>query len=120
MSLVSIFAAIPLIASVPVARIVPTDPLLYEVDASTGRMTFMVTGMETNGYDIVAEVDGAPLGPMSEGAHELTVKLVSRTDGAVKLSNRYPIVAKRIRKNSTSGRRLNNFVTEILSESLTN
>ncbi len=120
MQLFSILAAMPLIASVPVARIVPTDPLLYELDASTGRMTFMVTGMETNGCDIVAEVDGAPLGPMSEGAHELTVKLVSRTDGAVKLSNRYPIVAKRIRKNKAFGRRLNNFVTEVLREPLSN
>ncbi|MBO5940755.1 MAG: hypothetical protein J6R18_06140 [Kiritimatiellae bacterium] len=119
MSLVSIFAATTLFAASPVARIVPIDPILYEVDAKTGKMEFRVTGMDTNGCDIVAEVDGKPLGPMSEGEHELTVKLVSRSDGAVKLMNRYPIVAKHF-DNRKIGRKLNNFVTEILREPLRN
>ena len=112
MSLVSIFAATTLFAASPVARIVPIDPILYEVDAKTGKMEFRVTGMDTNGCDIVAEVDGKPLGPMSEGEHELTVKLVSRSDGTVRLMNKYPIVAKYF-DNRKIGRKLNNFVTEV-------
>ena len=50
-------------ASVPTPRMVPVDPLLSEVDAQSGRLTFYYVGALADGaaesaHEVVATVDG--------------------------------------------------------------
>lgn len=106
--------------AVMIPRVVPVEPLLNEVDASTGRMRFRAN-VPTNGCTFVATVDdGRPLGPMSEGRHRLTVKLVETRTGKIRAENSYNIVARRPQPAKTVGRRLNNFVTELANVPLEN
>ena len=105
-------SAVPL-----VGRIVPVEPLLSEVDADTGRIRFLAN-MNTNGCKIVATVDGRPLGPVPEGRHEVNVKLVEKQTGKVRCENTYPFIAKKRKPQPQVGRKLNNFVTEVLNTEL--
>ena len=101
-----------------VGRVVPVEPLLAEVDATTGFMRFRAN-VPTNGCEIVATYDdGRPLGPMNEGRHLVTVKLVERESGKVRISNDYEIFAKMPVPKKKVGRRLNNFVVELVNVEL--
>ena len=100
-----------------VARVVPVEPLMSNVDATTGYMRFRAN-TDTNGCEIVATVDGKPLGPMAEGRHEVTVKLVEKATGKVRAENVYPFLAKIPKPVPEVGRRLNNFVTEVVNAPL--
>ena len=108
----------PLGAKTPlIGRIVPVEPLLTEVDAETGFIRFL-PNVRTNGCELVATVDGRPLGPIAEGRHEVNVKLVETATGKVRCENTYPFIARRRKAASAVGRKLNNFVTEVVNTEL--
>ena len=100
-----------------VGRIVPVEPLLSEVDADTGFIRFMAN-VPTNGCEIVATVGGRPLGPIAEGRHVVDVKLVETATGKVRCENSYPFIARRRQAVRAVGRKLNNFVTEVVNTEL--
>ena len=100
-----------------IVRIVPVEPLLSEVDADTGYIRFMAN-TSTNGCTIVAKIDGKDPGPIAEGPHEVTVKLVETATGKVRCENTYPFTAKKRKPPVKVGRKLNNFVTEVLNVEL--
>lgn len=120
------------VAAVPTPRLVPVDPLLSEVDARSGRLTFhyvgaLADGAAATGHIAVATVDGArtvraklgddrrasvELGALAEGAHEIEVSLHAPS-GAALCRHRYGITARTAHLRNV-GRRLNNFVTEVL------
>lgn len=85
-------------------RLVPVDPLLDFVDADKAEIRF---------FD---DRDGTfftrSYGILSEGRHEIAVERGG-------LTNRYTITARKVR-NHPQGRRLNNFVTELLAADLKN
>ena len=105
------------VAAPVIGRIVPVEPLLSEVDATTGTMRF-VANVPTNGCEIVATVDGKPLGPVAPGRHKVVVRLVEKATGKVRIENTYPFIAKMPKPARSVGRRLNNFVTEVVSTAL--
>ncbi len=114
------------------ARIVPIDPKLSQVDASAARMSFYYPGvleLPPSEYDLMASVDeGTPavspldercraaveLGSVAEGRHRLSVRIVERGTGRPVASDSYPITAVR-RPMGAQARRLNNFVSELIS-----
>ena len=104
-----------------VGRIVPVEPLMSEVDADTGMIRFLAN-FNTNGCEFVAMVDGKhPLGlPIAEGRHEVNIKCVETSTGKVRCENTYPFIAKKKRPQQVVGRRLNNFVTEVINTELRN
>ena len=99
------------------ARLVPVEPLLSAVDARTGFIRFRAN-VPTNGCEIVATVDGKPLGPIAEGRHEVVVKLIETATGRVKVENTYPFLAVVPKLVKPVGRRLNNFVVEVVDAEL--
>ncbi len=124
-------------ATLPTPRMVPVDPLLSEVDAQSGRLTFYYVGALADGvaesaHEVVATVDGGnavraklgedrratvAFGALAEGAHDIEVAL-SAPGGTMLCRHRYGITA-RTKRAKAVGRRLNNFVTEILDAPLT-
>lgn len=117
------------------ARIVPVDPLVTAVDPTKGRMTFYWPGSVACGRTnctLVAKLDGCrevsaalgadgyatlALGKMKAGPHNLEVEM--RDPAAKRLaSDNYRIVAKAPVPEKTAGRRLNNFVTELVNQPL--
>ena len=124
-------------ASLPTPRLVPVDPLLSDVDAQSGQMTFYYVGALAGGaaadaHTVVATVDGGSaartklgedrratvtFGALAAGTHDIEVAL-SAPDGATLCRHHYGIMA-RTKRAKAVGRRLNNFVTEILDTPLT-
>lgn len=114
------------------ARIVPVDPLLDQVDARDGRMTFFWNAEPAAaGGRLSASVDGRPavcaelgadrratvlLGELPPGAHRVQVSLETK-DGARLAENAYSITAIPPPR-PVVGRRLNNFVVEVLAAPL--
>ena len=116
---------------------VPVDPLLSEVDAQSGRLTFyyvgaLADGVAASAHEVVATVDGGSavrtklgedrratvtFGTLAAGAHDIEVALAA-PDGTTLCRHRYGITA-RTKRAKAVGRRLNNFVTEILDAPLT-
>jgi len=116
------------------ARIVPIDPLLAHVDAETGRMLFYWPGEQakggectlsasidsgkairvTLGADGRAEVSFGRIGPRR---HHVTVKVLGR-NGVTLAENDYGITASEKPQDGPVGRRLNNFVTELVNAPL--
>ena len=116
-----------------VARIIPIDPLIAKVDARTGRLTFYYPGDlagDCRDYDLVGSIAGRELaraalgedrratlvlGKLAEGRQTLDVRLVERATGTTIACNAYSIRAIVPLAPKTVGRRLNNFVTEIVN-----
>ena len=109
-----------------VPRIVPIMPKLADVDVDRPEMTFYYPGDIKGAGEIAARVDGAgavkgALGPdrrvtlllagATEGRHRM--KVVAVDDGKVVARNEYSITVRRRPKGGASGRKLNNFVTEL-------
>ena len=119
-------------ASLPTPRIVPVDPLLDEVDAATGRMTFYSVGeigSAAEGFEVSASIDGGAavraalgsdrratvsFGAVAAGKHEIEISLAPKSGGASVCRNRYAITA-RAKRTGATGKRLNNFVTELVN-----
>ena len=97
-----------------IQRVVPVEPLLTQVDSATGFIRFAATG-DANGCEIVATVNGRPLGPLAPGDYEVVARLVEKATGKVRVENRYPFTAVDNGVCRPQGRRLNNFVTELHS-----
>ena len=122
-------------ASLPTPRIVPVDPLLDEVDAATGRMTFYSVGeigSAAEGFEVSASIDGGAavraalgsdrratvsFGAVAAGKHEIEISLAPKSGGASVCRNRYAITA-RAKRTGATGKRLNNFVTELVNAPL--
>ena len=117
-----------------VARIVPVDPLLSRVDAATGKLRFYwARASKSPACTLSCRLDGAnapapaafdakdyasvALGKMRPGEHRVSV-VVNGSDGAVLASNAYRIVAGTWKEPAKVGRRLNNFVTELVNAPL--
>jgi len=118
------------------ARIVPIDPLLSDIDAASAVMTYYYGGVlkgSVGDYRIESSLCGgkwmsAPLpesrrvtinhGAVAPGRCELKVRIVSK-DGSFCRTNSYQAIASR-RGLYPEGRRLNNFVTELLAVPLEN
>lgn len=110
-------------------RIVPVDPLLDRVDARTGEMTFYWNGepaaaggsmeMSLDGGAMVSAALGEDrratvrLGEIPLGEHRIKVSLKSQ-DGTKLAENGYVITAVPPPRPE-GGRRLNNFVTELVN-----
>ncbi|MCQ2392160.1 MAG: hypothetical protein MJ240_12125 [Kiritimatiellae bacterium] len=118
------------------ARIVPVNPLLSAVHAEKGEMTFYWAGSSicgrTNCTVVVrlderkgtasCQLDSAgyakvALGKMKCGAHKISVE-VRDPSGKVLASDSYAITAIVPIAESAVGRRLNNFVTELVNRPL--
>ena len=116
-------------------RIVPVAPLLSQVDAATGDMTFYWPGDRPPGTvsRIEASVDGRKvanlplgegpqstlsLGRMEPGRHAMAVRISA--DGATLAEDSYTItaVSRECVKDAPPAKRLNNFVVELLSAKL--
>lgn len=118
------------------ARIVPIDPLLSDQDAADAAMTWYFGGtlpQPEKTYRLESSLDngpwiGAPLadnrrvrlshGTVTPGRHQFAVRLVAK-DGSVVRTNAYEATAVR-HGLYPEGRRLNNFVTELLAAPLAN
>ena len=116
-------------------RIVPIDPLLDRVSAAKGEMTFYWPGEPKCGVaacTLAASLDGAgaktaklsadgvariSFGKLKPGAHRLVVS-VSEPSGTVMSRNEYAVTAVGPAPEGPAGRRLNNFVTELVNEPL--
>ena len=115
-------------------RIVPIDPLLANVDAETGRMLFYWAGEQAQdgACSLSASIDSGkaivvPLGAdgraevsfgrIAARRHRVKVKVLGR-NGATLAENDYGITACEKPQNGPVGRRLNNFVTELVNASL--
>ena len=114
------------------ARIVPVDPLLTSVNPADGRMKFYWPGSSACGRTnctLVAKVDDGvevsallgedgyadlALGRMKAGPHDLLVEIHDPA-GKRLAADDYRIVAKRPVAEKNAGRRLNNFVTELVN-----
>ena len=110
-------------------RIVPIDPLLDRVDANSGKMTFYWNGEPAAaGAKLEASVDGGAavsavlgddrrvtvnFGKIPVGEHRINLSLKA-ADGSKIMENGYVITAIPPPR-PVAGRRLNNFVTEILN-----
>ncbi len=118
------------------ARISPVAPELRQLDAAnaklrayypgslpagSGRLSGSVAGKtasaslkaDPSGYGWSAELE---FGPIPSGEHELVLSVA--TDSGVVREDRYQASTRVEVKEPTPGRRLNNFVTEILNEPL--
>lgn len=115
-------------------RIVPIDPLLWKVQAKTGEMTFHWTGVARPGDRLCGRLEngrtteallGADgkatlrFGPVAEGEHHLWVCAKDKA-GMMRLENDYRFCAIAPVPPGPSGRRLNNFVTELVHVPLAN
>ena len=118
-----------------VTRIVPIDPLLSRVSAATGEIAFYWPGVPSCGVEactLFATVDGGrgqtaklgadgrakvAFGRLSAGAHRVAVHVKS-PDGIVLAENSYRITARKKLPAGPSGKRLNNFVTELVNQPL--
>ena len=117
------------------ARIVPVDPLLTSVDPMKGWLRFYWPGSvacERTNCTLVAKLDGNAevtaslgadgyatlvLGKMRAGPHKIEVEMRDST-GKRLAADDYRIVAKRPLPELAAGRRLNNFVTELVNRPL--
>ena len=117
------------------ARIVPIDPRLTQVAARGGKMEFYYPGAldgKIGDYDLIAEIDGREvargvfdararrtleLGNNLPGKHRLAVRIAERATGRIVAENDYVMTAVDT-ASLPSGKRLNNFVTELYSGSL--
>lgn len=115
------------------ARILPIDPLIADVDAAEGRLMFYYPGDldgKPAGFELVGSLGNGRtarsvlgddrratlrFGAIDPGRHDLTVKIVEKASGRVLAENAYPIRARRREVFATTGRRLNNFVTELFT-----
>ena len=127
-------ATVGLAGGAPTPRMVPVDPLLGNVDADAGRLTFYYAGPldgDAAGHGVEVALDGGAahrlalgadrrvtvaFGAISEGRHDVEVALRGK-DGAEVCRHRYGIRARK-RRPAAAGRRLNNFVTEVLEAPL--
>lgn len=118
-----------------VTRIVPIDPLLSKVRTATGEMMFYWPGEPACGVaacTLSATVDGEreqtaklgadgrakiAFGKIAAGAHGVAVKVKS-PDGTVLAENAYTIKACPRPPKGPEGKRLNNFVTELVNQPL--
>ena len=118
-------------------RIVPIDPLLSRVSAATGEITFYWPGAPACGVEsctLKASADGgAPvearlgadgrvkvaLGRLPVGSHSLQASVVA-PDGKTLAENCYRFRACPRPPKGPEGRRLNNFVTELVNMPLEN
>lgn len=118
-----------------VRRIVPIDPLLSKVCAEKGELTFFWPGEPVGGVascTLVATVDGGrrqsvrlgasgrgkvAFGRLAIGEHRVEVS-VAGADGKDLACNGYRIVACPPPPQGPAGRRLNNFVTELVKAPL--
>lgn len=118
-----------------VARIVPVDPLLSRVDAASGKMRFFwARASRVPGSTLLCGLDGAAeksvkapfdarcyaeisLGKLEPGEHSISVG-VRGMDGTILATNTYRIVAGIWKSPASVGRRLNNFVTELVNKPL--
>jgi len=114
------------------ARIVPIDPKLSRVDSSAAKVSFYYPGVlerPASEYDLIAAVDdgkpvvspldarcraAAEFGGVAEGSHRLSVRIVERATGRLVASDSYRITAS-ARPKDIWARRLNNFVSELVS-----
>ena len=118
-----------------VARIVPIDPLLAQVRAANAEMTFYWPGEPECGVaacTLLALLDGGSeksvklgsdgrakvsFGKVALGEHRVAVSVTS-PDGAKLAENSYRIKACTRPPKGPEGRRLNNFVTELVNQPL--
>ena len=121
-----------------VARICPVDPELADVDPQQAKMRFFYSGPKV-------AADGATLslratlagrtrlvpftpegyatvdfGEIPVGRHPLVVETAETLSSPARASNRYTVIARAPVENPSPLRRLNNFVSEILSVPLAN
>ena len=114
-----------------VPRIVPIDPLLSQVDAESGRMMFYWPGKPRCGVEscrLLASVDGGiaqestldkdgrarvAFGRLNAGRHRIEVKVVSH-EGKLLAENSYDITAREKMPDGPKGKRLNNFVVQLV------
>lgn len=118
-----------------VARIVPIDPLLSHVDAESGKMMFYWPGEPKGGIrscSLTAVLDGGrriesslgadgraelAFGRIEEGRHRIELKVMS-ADGIALTENSYEITARRKVLDGPKGKRLNNFVVQLVDKPL--
>ena len=116
------------------ARVIPIDPLLADLDADNAAMTWYYGGFlskSEDAYRIESSMDGGPwvpspltaerrvrlaYGKVESGRHALQVRIVAN-DGSFGRTNAYEAIAVR-HGLYPEGRRLNNFVTELLAAPL--
>ena len=114
------------------ARIVPIDPKIAQLPQEGCEMTFYWPGRKREGLDgcrLVAAVDGKELAPttfgarrrakvkvgaLSVGLHALKVR-VEGPDGTTLAENEYPLRAIAKVPKGNAGKKLNNFVTELVN-----
>lgn len=119
-------------------RIVPIDPLLADISAKTGVMTFYWGGAaKTNAVGARLEADflgktaaaafdasecraKVAFGPLKAGARGSLRARVVGTDGTVLREDAYPARVKPFVKGGPTGVRLNNFVTRLVDKPLEN
>lgn len=113
------------------SRLVPIEPKLREVDGQNGRLVFYLQGEASPGQKAFAAADGQTvegtfdddkrvefrLGAMEPGKRRLDVWILD-ADGKETVRDSYQIVVRPPVPDGPSGRRLNNFVTELLSARL--
>jgi len=114
------------------ARIVPIDPKLSRLDAAAAKMSFYFPGLLAKDpvvFSFAARIDGSeevsvPLdarcrgtvsfGSVSPGRHRLSVRVIDRETNRCVASDEYAVTAV-CRFPAHEGRRLNNFVRELVS-----
>ena len=124
------------------ARIVPINPKLTRMDAAAAKMEFFFPGVlekPADAYELRAKIDGegavvtqgadgegtvvtlgadmratVDFGKVPAGRHRMSVALVDRATGKTVAADTYPVRTVD-RTNLPEGRRLNNFVRELLS-----
>ena len=123
-----------------VARIVPVDPLLANVNANDARLTFYWPGVATGGVSscrLVSRLKGGKLdrqasarfdgkgyatvryGRVWPSNYEIEAEVVDAATNVL-ARNAYTIAVKRPEKILADGKRLNNFVTELVDRPLEN
>ena len=123
-----------------VARIVPVDPLLSNVNAEDARLTFYWPGVAPDGISscrlvsrftgkqynkpVTARFDEKGYATVRYGRvwpskYEIEVEVVDAATNRL-AKNEYQIVVKRSEKALTVGKRLNNFVTALVDQPLEN
>ena len=116
-------------------RLVPIDPKLSEMDASEAKMEFFYNGIidkPESAYELQAEIDGGKsvavrldarhratvnFGAVPAGRHQISARLIDKATGESVAADEYPVVTTD-RSVIDEGRRLNNFVRELLSAPL--
>ena len=121
-----------------VARICPVDPELADVDPRQAKMRFFYSGPKMSADGVVLSLRATlagqtrfvsftpegyatvDFGEISAGRHSLVVETAASLTSPAAASNRYTVIARAPVENPTPLRRLNNFVSEILSVPLAN